>query len=327
MEPLTRRRFLQITAFAGVAATLPLPSFAAAASSLYHWRGILLGADASMQLYLPEKGAAAALMQRCLAEIKRLEHIFSLHDPRSSLSVLNRQGYLDAPPPELVHLLQESHRFSVLTDGAFDVTVQPLWNLYAGHFAAHSEATEGPSAAAIEAALHLVDYRKIALSPERVELGLTGMELTLNGIAQGYITDRITALLKSEGVERTLVAMGEMRALGTHPDGTPWKVGIRNPLEAGGMAATLPLTDRALATSGGYGTRFSETAHHLFDPRTGRSANHYASVSVLAPSATHADALSTGLCVLPLARAARLVQSLPHTEALMLQGDGRLHRL
>ncbi len=289
---------------------------------MYRWRGIVLGADASMQIYLPEKEKAAALVHRSLDEIKRLERIFSLHDPHSSLSLLNRQGYLDAPPAELVGLLNESRRFSALTDGAFDVTVQPLWQCYATHFAANPKTTDGPPPAAIEAALRLVDYRKVSLTPARIAFAAPGMQVTLNGIAQGYITDRVTDLLKSEGIERTLVDMGEMRALGAHPNGKPWQIGIRDPLETESTAATLPLMDRALATSGGYGQRFTPTAHHLFDPKTGSSANHYASVSVVAPTAATADALSTGLFALPFAKASDVVRSLPDTKAFVLLPGG-----
>ncbi len=318
MQPLTRRRFLKITAAAGIAAALPFPLPAMERDSIYRWRGILLGAEASLQMYLPEPGKAAALVQRMLAEIRRLERIFSLHDPQSALSMLNRQGYLDAPPAELVELLNESRRYSDLTQGAFDVTVQPLWKLYS-HAA--------PSPEAVRETLRLVDYRKISVTPERIAFDLPGMQITLNGIAQGYITDRATALLKAEGIAHTLVEMGEMRALGRHPDGRPWRIGLRNPHDPAGIIATLPLADRALATSGGYGMRFSPVMHHLFDPKTGASANHYASLSVLSGRAMVADALSTGLFVLPEAQTSRLLQTLPDIEAFALLPDGSLRQL
>src|SRR5688500_1068622 len=101
MATMTRRRFMQVTALAGIASALPFSAIGKEHGDLYHWRGMVLGADASMQICLPEKGRAKMLVQRCLAEITRLERIFSLHDPRSALSVLNRQGSLGAPPPEL----------------------------------------------------------------------------------------------------------------------------------------------------------------------------------------------------------------------------------
>lgn len=321
MSSVTRRRFLQITALACAA---PLACLAGdGGGGLYRWRGIVLGADAGMQIYLPEPGKAEALVQSCLTEIRQLERIFSLHDPSSHLSQLNRQGYLDAPPSELVELLLTARDMSVFSQGAFDVTVQPLWHLYSAHFSTPGAAPEGPSETKIRQALQRVGYHKLSIAPERITLS-PGTQITLNGIAQGYITDRVTAVLKAHGITRTLVEMGEMRALGAHPDGPAWPVGIRDPLHLNVTAATVPLADRALATSGGYGTRFDASGrlHHLLDPASGRSVNHYASVSVLAADATTADALSTALFVLPSDTAIPLVRARNDLSALFILADG-----
>lgn len=322
MASITRRRFIQITAAAGLAAAFA-PVAARAGGGLYRWRGIALGADASMQVYLPEPGRAQALVRRCLHEITRLERIFSLFDPRSALSRLNRDGCLDAPPPELAEVLRCAHHVSDISSGAFDVTVQPLWRLYASHFAQKGAAQEGPPRTEVEAARAQVDYRRLHIAPERIGMA-PGMQVTLGGVAQGYITDRVTALLREEGITHTLVEMGESYGLGGHPDGRPWQVGIRDPENAAALAAWVPLANRALATSGGYGTRFnaSGTLHHLLDPETGGSANHYASVSVLAPEAVIADALSTALSVLTPEKAPALLQSFPGSAALFILPDG-----
>jgi thiamine biosynthesis lipoprotein len=120
------------------------------------------------------------------------------------------------------------------------------------------------------------------------------MALTLNGIAQGYITDRVADLLRSYGFDHVLINMGETRALGSKLDGVPWNIKINNTNEV------LPLADQAIATSGGYGTPFGATGqhHHLFSPGTGRSTSLWTSMSVIAPTATMADGLSTGLSAL-----------------------------
>jgi thiamine biosynthesis lipoprotein len=115
-----------------------------------------------------------------------------------------------------------------------------------------------------------------------------------------------------------LVNMGEMRALQGHADGTPWRIGIADPDRPWHSFRTLPLVGRAIATSGGYGTVFDAGGrhHHLFDPRSGDSANYYRSVSVIAPDATTADALSTGLSALPLQAALAVVDAHPDIGAL-----------
>ena len=297
----SRRRFLGISAAAAGLALLPFAPGAgrAEAPALRVWRGSALGADACIQLHHPE---AERLIGLCLEEIQRLEAVFSLYRPDSALSRLNRAGELADPPFDLVRLLSESAGFSALTDGAFDPTVQPLWTLYAGHFAIPGADPEGPPEGAVREALARVGWRGVVVEADRIAFARPGMALTLNGIAQGYITDRVIELLRRHGVERVLADLGETRALGRHPDGTPWRVGLEDPGRRGTTSRTLYLEDRALSTSGGYGTLFEPSGrfNHLFDPTSGRCAERWPAVSVVAASATVADALSTAFCFMPL---------------------------
>jgi thiamine biosynthesis lipoprotein len=163
-----------------------------------------------------------------------------------------------------------------------------LWRLYADHFARNPEDRDGPDPKAVAAALATVDFRRLDVGPERITLGAEGMAVTLNGIAQGYITDRVAGLLRRAGVRDVLIQLGETRALGHRPDGRPWRIGIADPRAPERIARRLPLANRAVATSGGYGARFDRLGrhHHLFDPATGRSAGHYLAVSVIAADAT-----------------------------------------
>ena len=120
------------------------------------------------------------------------------------------------------------------------------------------------------------------------------MAVTLNGVAQGYITDRVADLLRGRGFENVLVELGEVRALGRCADLEPWRAGIADPEDPSAVLLELPLLDSALATSGSYGTWLdpAHRHHHIFDPATGRSAHRQAMVSVTAPRAMVADALS-----------------------------------
>jgi thiamine biosynthesis lipoprotein len=137
-----------------------------------------------------------------------------------------------------------------------------------------------------------------------------GMAVTLNGIAQGYVTDRVADLLRRRGL-RALVDMGEIRALGAAPDGRPWPVGLEDPAAPGQVAETIALDDLAVATSGGYGTRFDAAGrfNHIFDPADGRSSWRYGAVSVVAADATTADALATAFCLLAEERIAALARA------------------
>ncbi|WP_191060178.1 FAD:protein FMN transferase [Geminicoccus harenae] len=306
----SRRRFITITA---AAAGLPLASLhAAPLPQARVWRGTALGAAATMQIHHPDQAMADRLIGQSLAELERLERIFSLYRSESAVVRLNREGRLDDPPLDLVRLLAECQRFGTLTGGAFDVTVQPLWKLYAGHFAKADADPAGPPPGAIEAALALVGQSGLDPDPRGIRLARRGMQLTLNGIAQGYVTDRIVERLRLAGIEHALVDMGEIGAIGGHPDGGPWSAGLADPDDPARIAGQVALQDRSLATSAGSGTRLDPTGrfNHIFDPADGRTSRRYRSVSVVAANATIADAASTAFALMPLEQTAPIVRSL-----------------
>jgi thiamine biosynthesis lipoprotein len=295
---------------------------------LFEWRGMVLGAEARIALYHHDRAEAAAAIGAVAAEIERLENEFSLYRPHSALSALNRDGMLDRPSLDMLRLLHESLRFGDLSSGAFDVTVQPLWRIYADHFAADPDDEAGPPASALAGARALIDYRRVRVAPDRIALE-SGMAVTLNGIAQGYITDRAADLLRSRGWSHVLIDLGELRALGGAADGRPWTVGLRDPDDRERLLTTIPLNGRALATSAGSGTRFDRLGHHhhLFVAATGRSGAEYASVSVIADRATTADALSTAVFVMPREAAPDLLRRAGAEEAWLVGRDGAVERL
>ncbi|MBC8339728.1 MAG: FAD:protein FMN transferase [Rhodospirillales bacterium] len=295
---LTRRRFITVSA---VALGLCLTAGAGyARTPVRRWRGVALGADAALTLRHPDPARADAIIGACMAEVRRLEKIFSLYRPDSALVRLNRDGRLPAPPLELVDLLGRAHGYAEATGGAFDVTVQPLWRLYAEHFTRPGADSAGPSLKAIEETRARVDFRNLRIEVQEIAFTKPGMALTLNGIAQGYITDRVADLLRGFGMTDVLVNMGETRALGGHPDGRPWRVGLENPGSEKTPLPRIDLRDAAIATSGGYGFVFTPGCrhHHILDPRTGVSPARWRRVSVIAADATTADALSTASMML-----------------------------
>ena len=298
----SRRRFLTIVAAASaVGLTSGIGVLAGrrttSDSSLHHWQGSALGADASLLVHHPDSGEARRLIALARTEIDRLESIFSLHQADSALARLNLQGWLDDPPAELVQLLARARAWSVASDGAFDVTVQPLWSLYRDHFTQVNPDPDGPSANAVARARRLVDYQALEISAHRISFQRPGMAVTLNGIAQGAITDYVADLLHRNGLQNSLIDLGEMRALGAHPEGRPWRVGVKDPYDGTALVAQVDLTDRAMATSSVTGTVFEASGrqHHLFDPKSGRPGRGLVSASVVARRAADADAFSTAL--------------------------------
>lgn len=277
---LTRRRFLAISA-----AVAGLPA-AARGAEAFLWQGVALGARATIRLTHPE---APAITRRAMAEIERLETIFSLYQRQSALSRLNAVGHLDTPPFELLECLSMAGAVHAASGGLFDPTVQPLWTAHAEAAAAGHE----PTPAELAAALSLTGWRRVGVDATAVTLS-RGMALTLNGIAQGYIADRVAGLLEAEGLSDILIDTGELRAIGGSPDGGDWPV----KLAQGGDVA---LRGRALATSAPLGTTFDGAGRngHILHPGTGRPAEpRWLAVTVSAPSAALADALSTSACLM-----------------------------
>lgn len=290
---INRRRFISITAGAGLSALCGPAAASPSSPPLYRWRGIALGAAASIAIAHEDAPRLVALAQ---AEIARLEAIFSLYRTDSALSRLNAHGRLTAPPFELIELLSICESLHGMTEGAFDPTVQPLWALYAQSFSAGSQ----PTKSEIAETLRKTGWRHVRVSAREVAFAADGAALTLNGIAQGYISDKVAALLRRQGVTDTLVNMGEIVAMGRQPDGRPWRVGIANPSDPAQARKHHRLENRAIATSAPLGTVFDHAGSvgHILDPRTGYPGAKWRQVSVLAPQAARADGLSTAFCLM-----------------------------
>lgn len=296
-RPFTRRRFLTIAA-----ATLAAGA-GRAESAATEWHGVALGAPASLTIR-GDRHAAETAITSVQAELQRLERIFSLYNSDSALVRLNRNGWLAAPPPELLEVLSLSGQVHRQTGGAFDPTIQPLWQAYA-------EAAGSPGPDRIEAAWAQVGWQHLRFDADEIAFARPGMALTLNGIAQGYITDRIAALLKARGMTDVLVDMGEIAALGTRADGTAWRAGIAAP--DGRILHRVTLSDRCLATSAPSGTVLDPAGEvgHIFDPRRRAPAEAQRVASVSATSAALADGLSTAFCLMTPAEIDAAVAELP----------------
>ncbi|MEC5290927.1 FAD:protein FMN transferase [Aurantimonas sp. C2-6-R+9] len=299
---LTRRRFMTICAAAA------LPREALAGAPMTRWRGAALGAEASMTLVGIKGDAADEIFAATQAEIDRLEGIFSLYRAGSALARLNLEGRLDTPPAELVELLALSDSLHRVTGGAFDPTIQPLWQLHA--LAAQEQ--RRLEAEEIAEARKRTGWVHLRHSPDAVGFRRDGMALTLNGIAQGYIADRVAALVRARGLTDVLIDMGEIAALGRRPDRTPWRAAIATP--DGEIVGEVPLGDRALATSAPLGTPLDKAGRvgHILDPRTGHAEARWRLVSVAADSAALADGLSTAFCLMPRHAIKTVLQAHPN---------------
>lgn len=283
---LTRRRFLTITAASGA-----LSASGAFAAPAARWHGYAMGARTSMQLSGLSETEARPVFRAVELELARLERVFSLYRTDSQLVRLNATGILRDPAPELLELLSLCDRLHRASGGAFDPTLQPMWVL-------RGRTGQTASAQEIAATQDLVGWTNVDLSTEAITFRQQGMALTLNGVAQGYVTDRISALLTARGLKNALIDMGEIAALGSRPDGTAWKAGVALP--DGKLVHRVTLRSRALATSAPAGTMLDAESGlgHILDPRDPTRKPENQLVSVSAPQAAIADGLSTAGCLL-----------------------------
>lgn len=290
---IDRRRFLTI---AGSALALGVSSTAFAAlpagMPLRRWQGRALGASASITLAHPRANALVPLLW---SEVERLETIFSLYRRDSDLSQLNSEGAISSPPSELLELLSISETVHLRTNGKFDPSVQPLWRL----FGASRSSGVRPSEDEVARARSLIGWQDVSYNSRRIGLR-PGGALTFNGIAQGYIADRVASIMRNEGIDDVLIDTGEIRALGNRPDGTPWRVGVTGLQGEAKPARRLELSDRAVATSATMGTRLGPAGEigHILDPNGGDNGCFPRQVSVIAGSAALADGLSTAFCLM-----------------------------
>ena len=280
-----------------------------------------LGTHVSLTAYHEDAAVAELAIEEAFRALDRIENVLSLHRPESDLCRLNRDGHLDRPHPDLVRVLGEALDWAGRTEGAFDPTVQPLWNLYARR----EPGTPRPTAAEVEAARRRVDWRRCEVRLDRIRLG-PGQSVTLNGIAQGFAADRVRNVLRAHGIRHALADTGEFAVLGRKPDGTAWRAGIQHPRLREAYVALADLDDRFLATSGDYEAAFSDdfSSHHIFDPATGRSPSRLASVTVLAPTGLEADALSTAMFVLGPGPALELAARRKGVDALLVLKSGEV---
>jgi thiamine biosynthesis lipoprotein len=228
-----------------------------------------------------------------VALLRHLHTQMSLFDPHSAISRLNRDGRLARPDRELLAVLHLARQVSARSQGAFDITVQPLWALWQR---AHDQGRR-PTEAELAETRAQVDWRALRATEAAVTLARPGMAITLNGIAQGYAAERARALMQRHGIAHALLDTGEWAPMGHSPDGGPWRLGLASPRDSGRILRTLQADGRGIAVSTDANLRFGtepadDREHHILDPRTGHSPPQLSAVAVIADSPALADALT-----------------------------------
>ena len=301
--------------------------FALPASAEWHsGEASIMGTRISVTLWHPESAQAEELIHQVMAEMHRIDGAFSPYKEDSELSRLNRRaaaGETVTVSAEMAKLLDKSLYYGRLSEGAFDITFASVARYY--------DYREGkaPSDSQREELLPAIDYRHVVLEGREVRYRHPAVYIDLGGIAKGYAVDRAIGLLSDAGVAQASVsAGGDSRLLGDRR-GRPWVVGIKQPRGGEGVAISLPLVNTAFSTSGDYERYFiddsGEWIHHIINPRTGKSAEGIASVSVLGPHAFDTDALSTTVFVLGVEKGLTLINQLHGFDAIIITRAGKVH--
>lgn len=327
---ITRRRSLQIIGSAFLVPTATL-STAQANENLtnsdnlkeINWKGIVLGADASITLYSDDETSAKQTIEKMLHEVKRLESYFSLYQNNSLINSLNINGELTSPPAEFKDLIFKAKNYARLTNGAFDPTIQPLFMAYKT-LAKQTPLPSFKNNETIKNAHRLIGWQNIAISNNKISFEKKHMAITLNGIAQGYITDKAIMILKSNGFENTLINFGEYHGIGSKPFQNEWKIQLGETKQNNQTIKTWSLQNNAIAASDKHGYTFNSESqlHHMLDPKSGANQKAWREIYVLAKNATRADAASTALFASPPEQIENIFNKLKLEKALLIKESG-----
>ena len=268
----------------------------------------------------PSKITSPALAA-AFARMEEVDRKFSRHDPGSPVAAFNETG-IAITDPEIVAVIQRALEISRQTNGAFDITISPvidLWGFYT------DETPRVPEETSIEEALNRVGYQYLRIENNTVYKDREGVTIDLGGIAKGYSVAQAADVLRNRGVTSALIdAGGDVYALGGKGKGS-WRVGIRNP-RAAGLLGYVEAKDMAILGSGDYERFFIKDGrryHHIIDPGTGFPASQLSGVTILHQDPMLADAWATAVFVLGVEKGLDAMKFLPGAEAILVTANGR----
>jgi len=288
----------------------------------------LMDTFCEISCYNSDKDKAIAAIDTAFKEMERIERVFSKFDENSEVSKINKLAGLEkvSVSKEVFSLTEKSVYYSRISEGAFDITVAPLMEIW-GFVRRHKLI---PDKEAIENALKDVGYENIELDSRELSVKFLnkGTKIDFGGITKGYAVDRAKDILVSHGIKNGLVNLGgNIFALGNAPWEKNWKIGVEDPRNKGKLLHRFELNDRAVSTSGNY-ERFFEIGgkrySHIINPVTGVPCQGIISVTVVLDSAEEADALSTAIFVMGEEKGLKLAKSIKNIEVLILKEDGGL---
>ncbi|MFN3967167.1 MAG: FAD:protein FMN transferase [Endomicrobiia bacterium] len=285
----------------------------------YQETRFLMNTFVEIKIHDEKKEKAKQTCELAFQEMEILDNLLNCYNPKSRISELNRKKTVKSYKV-LDEIIKKSIELSKLTDGAFDITIYPLIQLWD-----FGNNNVPPEKTKIKKILQKINYRLIKVHKNKISLkGDT--QIDLSGIAKGYIVDSAIDVLKACNIKNALInAGGDIRVIGNKV----WKIGVQHPRKKNGqIMAILEVKNKAVTTSGDYEKYFEyqgKRYHHIIDPKTGYPSTNCISVTIIADDATSADALATGVFVLGAEKGLELVEKLDGVECIIVDSSEKIH--
>ncbi len=275
-----------------------------------------LGTFVTITIVHPDVQEGINAMGAAFDEVHRIHDLMNVRKQTSEVSVLNKKGYYERMSDDTRHVIQRANSFSELFEGAFDITILPVLELWEERVSKNNIPTD----AEISQRLGLVNYRDIIIEGKKISFRKAGMGITLAGVAKGYAVDKAIEALSRCHMRHALVnAGGDIRVIGGKGESIPWKIAIRDPRNNTRVVTAVGLYDQAIATSGTYRRSFSD----IINPRVGKPAQGVLSSTVIAKTAMDADMLATCMFVLGAEKGRMLSKELDGVRSFVIGNDGR----
>lgn len=301
------------------------PDSSSTSPTFVHKKKYVMGTVFEIAAYDPSIARASEAIDKALAEVSRLDAMFSNFNPKSDLSRLNRSAHFhpETVPVDLYRAIEESQKYSKLSDGEFDITVAPLVDVWKAALLGHRD----PTAEESEQLRRCVGYEKIELlPPDRVEFHSPCMRIDLGSIGKGYAVDRIVEILRAAGIQSALVNAGgsTIYGIGAPPGQPGWLIHLRDPSHR--LDPRTILCDTSVSTSEQTSPSLldSDVAGHIIDPSSGAPLKTTLAISIIEKSATSSDALSTTLLLLGPEKGKALVQPISDAAAIWVSPSGKM---
>lgn len=279
--------------------------------------------DTFCSITIPGNKAVLPIIDKALDRMQDIDTRFNVNNPESQLYRFANEN-IPITDNEIVDVIKKALYICEKSNGAKDITLYPiskLWGFYSG-------TPRLPADADIQKARRNIGYKYIVIDHGTVKKTNPGIAIDLGSIAKGYAISEAAKVLRKGGIKSAIIdGGGQIYALGLY-NGKPWKIGIKHPREEGKYIGSLEVTDMSIATSGDYERFFIKDGvryHHLMDAKTGYPAQGVMCATIVNPDPTMADDLTSAVFVSGIERGLALVKTMPDTETIMMDSNGKLH--